>query len=1543
MVRVVSPGGPGTEQLAAWLVGPRDPEDARRAAALELPDYLVPTRVLSIPEIPLTAHGKVDDSALPEPLSSPSGPSGPSGPSDTAGSAPSTEAERAVCSVMGEVLGVAETRMDDDFFALGGHSLLAVTLIGRLREDAGLHLPLRAVFESPTPAGLLAAAGRAPDPAEGPDGAAGAEDTVSAAPVSLRDWVAGHPRRPGEPMPLTAGQARLWFLNQLEPGSAEYNVVLRMRLEGALEPAALEEALRDVVGRHEVLRTTYPEAHGVPAQQVEPVPERLFGHGPVDPSAGFDLTRELPLRAALVPEGEGRWRLELVIHHIATDGASLGPLLRDLATAYAARVSSGRALRRPLAVQMSDVARSQQARGAQPGADQALDRWVHRLRGIPDELELPADGRRRDAAAQPAGLYRFEIPGEVAERLGQLAASRSASGFHAWLAALAGYLRRLGAGEDVVIGSPSAGRSDPEVADLVGYFVNTLPLRMPLQDGGLNLAETVDLARRVTLEALEDQAVPFERIVEELSPERRLGRHPLFQTMLSYEEPADLMPEFPGVRATALPSESTGNAKVDLSLTLRPRGGDDQAVDALVEYNSALFSEPAARGLMDRWLLFLRETTEAPDRPLAHAPLTGAGTTLHPWTTAHETEPMLEVFAGTVRHRPRSTALVDGTESIDYARLEKRVEDLAAGLRARDVRPGDPVALCLPRSVDTVAALLAVWRAGAVAVPVDATLPTARVAAMIADAGTRLVLHGPRTGPAPGGSTADGSTAGVSTPEGSTADVASQAAAQAGLDPDRLVGTDELVADAPAGPDASAGHGAPGSVGAPAPEDPAYVVFTSGTTGRPKGVQVPHGALAHLLASHRATVMAGEREEPARMAHTTGVGFDAAMDPVLWAVAGHEVHVVGEETRRDPEALVAYFRAHRISAWETTPSYVSALVSTTDLAGYLDDPGTPDVTLLLGGEPVDPELWSWLQRRHTTRSWNLYGPTEAGVDSLVANVAEDPAPELGAPTAGMHAYVLDARLQPVPVGSRGELWLAGPQVAHGYRGRPGETAARFVPDPFAADGSRMYRTGDVVVARAATGTERAPERLRVRMLGRADGQVKIRGYRVEPAEVESLIRSTGAAAQAVVRARDTGQGTTLVAWVVPPSGTGDAADGHEAAVVSVLQARLPAYMVPTAVSVISRIPLTANGKVDEAALPEPTARRGAGRAPRGEAERAVASAFAEVLGVDEVSADDSFFDLGGHSFLAQPAIAAVNAALGTSLPVRSIFQAPTVAALALQSAEEAQDPPAVAESLRPSLTLRAEAEGDPLFMVHPGSGLAWAYSALAARLDTGRPLVGLQMGGIAPDAAEEAEPDSLDELVAGYLATIRRIQPEGPYHLAGWSLGGRLAHAIAVALQADGHEVRLLAVLDAYPTGHSMAGVETEQDLWRGFLAANAVVPETGHPLSAASVRDLLQRAGSPLGDVPEVSIGRIVRRFRRIGGLLDDAAVPRFRGDMLLVEATRDVPAGRPGPEAWRPHLTGRLRHHRVPAAHDHLLSSPDSLDLISGALDESLSGRTG
>ncbi|MGO1182820.1 MAG: amino acid adenylation domain-containing protein [Micrococcaceae bacterium] len=1473
--RVMASGNPETARLAAWLVAGGsttaiDIDAVAQFARANLPGYMVPTNWTVIDEVPLTPNGKVDMDALPDPVAR------------RPARSPQSDTEQAICAAMAEVLGVDDVGLDDDFFARGGHSLLAVALTVKIRDRLGARVPLRKIFESPTPAGLLA--GLSGSRAIGDTHSTDRHDPPSAELVGLKQWAADHPRDESVELVLSPGQQRLWFLNQLDPTSAEYSVVLQVELDGDLDEQSLSDALDDLIARHEILRTSYPEVDGQPVQRIHTAPEGVLSDRAVDVRDGFELTRDLPIRASLQQVGSETWRLDLVIHHIATDGASLAPLVHDLAVAYSGHRANAKSVLRPLQVQYADFARRQHAAVAEStGSDGAgiLRSWTDRLQGIPAELDLPADGSRPRETTQPAGLLPFVVPADVVRQISRIATSRSASLFHAWLASLAGYLRRIGAGDDIVIGAPSAGRTDPDVSDLIGFFVNTLPLRIDLSSATTTFTDAIDQARSQTLAGIDAESVPFEQIVEALAPERQIGRHPIFQTMLAVEEPAGIELNLPGVRTRVLAPKTTGNAKVDLSFTLRPGNAGDAAVDGVLEYNAALFSEHAAQGLVDRWLEFLRAITSRPDVAIMDADLAvGADRYLTSWPEGEQAEHVLDTFASTVSRFGDSHAITAGQCTLDFATLDSRVTHLATGLVSVGVKPGDIVALMMHRSVDTITAMLAVWRAGGVAVPIDVELPSERIATMLSTTGAGLVVHDDTD---------------------SAYDAVAVGARDVQISAEQIISVANLITWALPGT----------SLPERDLQQSAYLIFTSGTTGVPKAVEVPHVALANLLASHRSTLLPDPGEQRVRMAHTTGVGFDAAMDPILWLIAGHELFIVDDETRRDPRALLSFFVDREITAWETTPSYVAWLREQTAFTAFLDN-RISAFTMLLGGEPIPRDLWDWLRERPQVHSWNLYGPTEAGVDSLIARVKDSGSAQLGAPTASTAGYVLDERLRPTAPGSVGELYLGGEQLAHGYYRAPQATAERFVADPFAADGSRMYRTGDLVVVRESP-SSRWPS---VMSMGRSDNQVKIRGHRIEPGEIESLLRNAPDVAQAVVRLHHTERGRSLVAWVVAHQQD----EELPSALLAWLRTQLPNYMVPSGIAVVESIPLTLNGKVDESALPEVVTTGSSGRAPHGRAEEAVAAAFAEVLDVRKVSADDSFFELGGHSFLAQPTIRAVNNALGTDLPVQALFQAPTVQALAALDGEAS-----VADSLRPILPLRSDGTGEPVIAVHPASGLAWKYSILLQHLDTTRPILGLQMPGIAPDQAEPDLAETLDDLVASYVEAIRAAQPHGPYYLLGWSFGGQLAQHLAVALREQGEQVAMLAMLDAYPAQHSaLSGVANESAMWAAFLDANGITAAKGVELNVDLVLELLAEAGNPLADVPAAAIDRIVRRFTRLGELLDASSIPYFDGDVHIFEATQHVPANRPEPSAWADYVGGKVTSSPVDVRHADMLSEP-------------------
>lgn len=1514
-------------RIAAYFVGDIDADELRSRAALLLPDYMVPQALVQLDTMPLTPHGKLDQRALPEPTTV-----------GGSGRRPETADENTVCRVFGAVLGADAVSLDDDFFALGGHSLLAVDLIAQLREAFSINLPLRALFEAPTPAALLRRLAGSPATADSSPAASNIEL------VPLAAWMRTPASARPDRLPLSWAQQRMWFLNQLDPGASDYNISLAVRLTGELNIDALSGALDDLMARHESLRTIYPQDGGSPEQRILPVGEadgvlRRVGADSdselqrltaTEAALGFDVTRELPLRATLIATGASEWVLHLVIHHIASDGASLAPLARDLSTAYSARCCGASPLQQVLPAQYADFALWQRhlldgvmndgdaERTASPGGvpeagepgneqptllQRKIDQWRDTLSGIPDELRLPADTPRQAVARHRGAQHSFLLPDTTTARLGALARSRSASLFMALHASLGGYLGRIGAGEDLVIGSPTAGRKDPALAQLIGFFVNTVPIRLSTA-ANPSFSDLLDRARDSVLDAFDKDEVPFERLVEVVNPTRQLGRHPLFQVMLTVENTPQAVMELPGVTVQPEPEISTGEAKFDLSFTFRETA--DGSLAATLDYNSDMFTAETIAALVDRFVAFTTRSLDRPDVPMAGLQLMDsaeeqqllAATSSARDDDQNTADPsILAAFSATAARQPSDTALVVGPEKLTFSELDQASSLLASRLAEAGVTPGDTVSAYLPRSVATVTALLGILKAGAVYNPIDIEYPLDRVTAILEDARPSAIL-----------TAAD------------SPDNLMESLTRAGIDARQVRRVEDLIR--------------PGTIQtAPAPQSDAlaYVMFTSGSTGRPKGVEVSHGSLANLLSSHRQTLLptSSDREQHGRVrvAHTTGVGFDASWDPILWMIDGHELHLVSDDLRRDPQALAEYFSANRIGAWETTPSYLRELMKDPVFADLLDGAGREGcpaaLRLALGGEAFDSDLWNTLSSMPSVRAWNLYGPTEATVDTLMTEVSAHASPVLGSPVANSHVYVLDDHLQHVAPGAAGELYLAGSTLARGYRGRPDLTAERFVADPFGSPGELMYRTGDIVT-RHRDG--------RLVFGGRNDDQIKIRGFRVEPGEIERVVRSVDGVADAVVRlapATDTAA-ARLIAYVVRAEDADDdvlLAD----AVRTRTRADLPGYMVPAAVVVLGSIPLTVNGKLDVAALPEATENaRTTGTPPRTPRENAVAQIFAEVLSLPSVGVDESFFDLGGHSFLAQQLISKVNDALGAELPVQSLFRSPSVGQLLREASKGADEN--VADSLRRVLPLRASGDKAPLFAIHPATGVAWGYAALLRNLDRDRPLIGLQMPGMVPGDADGVQATTLTELADDYIDQLKSVQPVGPYHLIGWSFGGNLVQRIASRLQELGDEVAFLAILDAYPTRQDTnADIGSGADLWVNYLHAVGYPVPAGEEttLNGARILEILTEYRNPLGNISLASLEAMVSNFSVLARLIREAPVERYRGQLLFFTATLDVPYGRDDAQSWAPFIDGEIIDTQVNERHSQMLSDAALLDI--------------
>ncbi|MET9768781.1 amino acid adenylation domain-containing protein [Streptomyces sp. NPDC006415] len=1489
-VAVRSDSGSAEAQLVGWVVpaGHRElsPGELRAFVARRLPAHMVPSLIVPVDSLPLTAHGKVDFSALPS--------ASPAGSSEGAGRPPRSAPEEILCALFAESLGHEQVSPEGDFFELGGHSLLATRLVGRIRSAFGVELPVRALFESTTPAAL----------------AERLKEAGSARPAL-------HRAHQTEQTPLSPAQERLWFLHQLDPRAAAYHMAFTVRLTGALDRNALRSALGDVLTRHESLRTVVEPGDGRPRQRVLtpgdarpelPLLEVEEAHldGALREAAAepFDLVRDVPLRPVLFRSAVDRHTLLVIVHHIAADGWSMGPLAQDLAGAYAARTSGRAPSWTPLPVQYADYTLWQRDllgdfEDPMSTASAQLAYWKDRLSAAPEETTLPTDRPRPTSPSGLGGTVAVRVPEETMAGVARLARSTASSTFMVLHAALAALLHRMGGDSDVLVGTPVAGRTDEALDPLVGFFVNTLALRTDL-GGDPDFTELLSRVRETDLAAYAHQELPFERLVEAVRPPRSLSRHPLFQVMLTLNNHRPPRLDLPGLRAR-LETVDTGGAKFDLSFSFTERAsatGDGSWLDGTLEYSRDLFDADTAAVIAERFALLLAHAVRDPGTVVGDLPLAGAeeqrrllaigeshGSSVHapaPVTT------VLDRFAATVASaRSGDIAVTAPDGSLSFTELNTRSDRIAALLVRAGAGAGDPVAVLLPRSTDSIAALLGVLKAGAVYVPVDDSLPQGRIDAVLADARPHTVLT---TDSTHGRVQGDRRRLNLHSPEGAA----------------------PCVGSAP-----------PREQRRPKPGEPAYLLHTSGSTGRPKGVLVGHGSLARLLEHHRRHVFAPAVRAAGKpqldVALTAALSFDAAWDPVLWMLDGHRLHVLDDLTRRDPEALVHAAGVHGFDVLESTPTHVRQLLD----AGLLAEDGPVPSVIVLGGEAVPAALWNDLRSRPGLTAWNFYGPTETTVDTLTADLRATERPVLGSPVDGTSVRLLDDRLRPVPVGVTGELYLAGDSLALGYQGQPAETATRFVPDPYGPAGTRMYRTGDRAVRRSDDALE---------FTGRADGQVKVRGFRVEPEGVAAVLTEHADAAQAAVVAHGEGPGgARLAAYVVltgrsaapartapaDSSGTPRSEADRLNAIRKHAAARLPAYMVPSGWVAVDAIPLTPNGKLDRTALPAPQADAGSGRSPRNPREDVLCTLFAETLELERVLIDDDFFELGGHSLLAAGLIRRIRDALGVDVSIRSLFEAPTVAALAERIGTGVQDDP-----LATLLPLRTGGTLPPLFCVHPAGGLAWAYAGLLPHLENDRPVYGLQTPNL---DGTRPFPDSIEAMAAVYVGELRAVQPHGPYHLFGWSFGGNVVQEVAVQLQEAGEDVALLTILDAFPLAPLDDLDSASRDtVFRALLSNMGVGQEAldgDGPVEAGTVRDQFRANGSPLGALEPATIDAMVDNFAGQARLMRKYTPRVFRGPALFFTATEGRPANTFDLSLWDPYITGPIENHDVACAHAQMM----------------------
>jgi amino acid adenylation domain-containing protein len=1244
-------GGPDSVRLTAYVVarasGQAAPADASGpdAATLrdwlrrKLPEPMIPTAFVMLAALPLTRSGKIDRRALRDP-----GPPRATGPGDGP-RAPRTPAERLVAAAWAAALAVDATAvaLDDDFFAAGGHSLLAPRLAALLRQASGVDLPLRIVFERPTVAGLAAALDEARVQARG------------------AGWLGGPPpiervaRQP--PPPLSLAQERLWFLDQLEPGSPVYNLPAPLLLAGDLDARALRRAFTRVVARHEALRTTFTIEAGRPVQCVQPasslplprvdlaaLPEplrqpeaiRLARLRALRP---FDLRRAPLLRTALLRLEPRRHVLLLEAHHIAADGRSFGILLGELAVLYGAALGadpgSGAGppvLLAALPVQYADYAVWQRRCLEQDAASlaAALEWWRLRLAGAPAVLPLPFDRPRPAMPSCRGGSHRLELSAAETGALRELGRTHGASLFMVLLAVLTALLRRLTGQGDLVVGTPVANRPRPELEPLIGFFVNNLVLRLDAA-GDPPFADCLAGVREAALAAFLRE-VPFEKLVEALSPDRDLGHNPFYQVVFALEGAERPALALPGLRLAPLPAGS-GTAKFDLAVYVEERP-DGLAV--LLEVRRDLFDAPTAIRLLEQFAALARQAPRDPRRRLFELPLLDAAARHQALREANDTAvappavPFVHRWiAARAAAAPGAPAVTGGGRTLSYGELDRRANQLAHRLRALGAGPESRVAVALERSPELIIAMLAIWKAGAAYVPLDTDYPGDRLAAMLDDCRAAALLRGPRA-------TLD------LPPALPTLELDGSWSCLLG-EPDH-----DPEVDVPA-------------------ESLAYVIYTSGSTGRPKGVMIQHGSLASYAVT--ATRSYGVVPED-RVLQFCSVSFDISIEEIVPCLT------VGAELVLRTDAMlasVAVFldtcRAWALSVMSLPTAYWHDIAAAIE-AEALPLPSSLRLVIIAGERALPERLLAWRRAApRRPRLINTYGLTESTIISTVGDLtacAADGHREvpIGRVIADTEIYVLDSAGEPVPPGVPGELYIGGGLLARGYHALPAVTAERFVPHPFPPrPGERLYRTGDL--ARLAAGGE-------LELLGRDDHQVKIRGYRIEIGEIEAaLARHADLQAVAVAAPEELPGQQRLVAYVV--AGRRRPATDE---LRSFLAETLPGYMVPAQFLFLDALPLTPNGKLDRRALPAPPPRaagRGGARTPlpddtwappRDDTERALTEIWRQALGVERVSIRDNFFDLGGHSLLLIRVHAAVQERFGTALPMVELFKHPTIESLA---------------------------------------------------------------------------------------------------------------------------------------------------------------------------------------------------------------------------------------------------------------------------------------
>nr|WP_279653823.1 non-ribosomal peptide synthetase [Pseudomonas morbosilactucae] len=1326
--------GVGGLQLVGYVVPNAFSADADVQAALRedlkaklkenLPDYMVPAHLLFLENLPVTPNGKLDRRALPAPDAS---------QQQRTYVAPETELEQAIALIWQEVLQTDQVGLNSNFFELGGHSLLATQVASRIRNTLKIEAPLSALFEHPELKGYAAALTHF--------------QTSNIPPLVTVER--------GQPLPLSYAQSRQWFLWQLEPHSAAYNIPAALRLKGTLDVAALEHSFNALIARHETLRTRFAQ-HGEHAVQiiedtltielcVEVVPAKTQADDAyvqsfveAEISRSFNLETGPLLNVRLLQLGAEEHVLVLTLHHIVSDGWSTSILIRELTALYGAYSRGEPSRLEALPIQYADYAVWQRTWIDSGERERQLEYWKSQLGNEHPVLELPFDYPRTASRTYQGARLDMTLEPRLVQQLRQRAQAHGVTSFMLLLASVQTLLHRYSNQDTIRLGVPIANRNRYETEGLIGFFVNTQVMSAHFAEH-LTFSELLSQVRQTALQAQRYQDLPFDQLVEALQPERSISHNPLFQVLFNYQYLADQDQHWQSLEGLTIEGlqGSANSTQFDLSLSLAE---DAQGLSATFSFATELFDASTIERMAGHWRNLLEAVAEQPDQRIDEMPMLGANERqqiLLDWndnTSAfNQTQCIHERIQEQARLNPEKIALISGDDTLSYQQLDQQANQLAHRLIELGVGIETRVAIALQRSATMVVAMLAVIKAGGAYVPLDPDYPSERLAHMLEDSQARIVLT-----------------------QSALADLLPPAHNAQILLLDTL---DTGLSGYPCEPPLTQCDA----------NNLAYVIYTSGSTGKPKGVSITHANVQALI--HWSAKVYSKDDIQGVLA-STSICFDLSVWEIFVTLAngGHLIMA------RNALALMDLPARNRVRLINTVPSAIAALARENAIPAGVR-------IINLAGEPLKQSLVEALyQRDHIEHVYDLYGPSEDTTYSTWTRRLPGGQGNIGRPLHNTSSYLLDSALNPVPIRLAAELYLAGAGITRGYLNRPSLTAERFVPNPFSHNGERLYRTGDLI-RHTAEGT--------LEYIGRIDHQVKVRGFRIELGEIEARLLQQENVLEAAVLVRDHENGPYLVAYVVPTaySPQPEVQQQQRQTLISKLGEHLPDYMVPQQLMLIEHLPLTPNGKLDRKALPAAEAfSQRLYVAPRTAQEQQIANIWKEVLHVEKVGISDNFFELGGSSITAMIVVSMLKNSLKMEVTLHDLMLKQSIENLIAPMPKD-QEKAALIVNLNHTISSRPA-----LFCIHPVSGSSYCYYPAAMAL---KDIVAVK--GVMHQDFIRANPteQTWEQMIADYAQNIIEAQPSGSYQLLGWSLGGSIAMDVAALLEAQGRHVSFLGLLDA--------------------------------------------------------------------------------------------------------------------------------------------------